>query len=326
MHVEVRPEIKQFVRTLVPIKGVDLGKPWKEIVPQINLQLQQLRYKEFKQEKPIQVLIGNLDNASPEKPDSFDPVIINYIYDNDETPQEVRAVAKLGLQAIYWEGLSKAASPSNREHFPYERWQEFAVQPVFLKGKRYYLKPNDIRPNVFSNIHYAGDRDMIEYAKSRVMSSGDLNVPFPTLGITGALLDQYIILREKIHRCEDNAQKDALLSYREERPEIWSYLKRIYPNIDEVVDGTENFTYGYLVFAGKLVKDSMGLTGQDVPPAISNLISAISYELGFFLHFQTRNFFGIKLFRDRDFYSSLKGLGKLTRQIYEASLNSLGNP
>lgn len=323
MTEALRPEVKQFIHGLIPIKGVDFSKPWKEIVLEINPQLQKLRYETYQVDKPYSVMFGNLDNLTPSDPDTFDPVIVDHIYGNENTPQPVRVAAKLGLQAGYWEGLSILTTPFNRPGLPYEKAAEFVILPVFTKGNRTYLEPSDNQVNSVGGIEYGGDGDMINYAESRVFKSEGLHVPFSTLGIHNETLDHYIALREKLDVCKDKAQKNALLSYREKSSDVWNELKRIYPRLDEVVDATEKFDHMYLSLARELITDAMGLKGHTYPPAIATLIDTYRVDLATFLHFQTRHQYGIELFRDRDFYNAIDGLGEVTRQMYDTALKSL---
>lgn len=320
-----RPEVAAFIQGLIPIKGVDFSKPWSEIVGQINPQLKLLRYAPFPDGKPIKVALSDLDNPTPEDPETFDPFFIDGFYDNSGTPDDVRATAKLGLQAAYWRGLAKELYPWNRDVMPYEQWQKFVVLPVYTKGGEYYLLPSNVSTNGISTVQYGGDADMINYAQTRVMQSGGINIPFSQLEIPEPWLDEYIALRQKMDDVENASLREAVTSFRERNKREWDGLKKLYPKLDERVDEMQNYGVMFINLAEALVKDWAAAAFGDEPRPyeLNSFLQEMQVQLGHYIFTRIDPVYGIKLFRNHEFYQAVEELGNLTHSIYESAVDSL---
>ena len=160
--------------TLIPMPGVDFNKPWLDIVQDVNTNLTSQRYKPFQIEVPLSCIFSD-HNASKPTLDEFDPVRVEYDILNEGYDPRERAVAKLGLQSAYWNGLAKVMSPRNHTLFPYEDWQKYSTVPIVRLSDDYFLMGGA------RSIQYGGDGDMIGYVTGGSLTIDGIDVPFGEL-------------------------------------------------------------------------------------------------------------------------------------------------
>jgi len=125
-------EARNASHRIIPITNVDFSKPWSDIVSDINRELQANRYELFDPQIAVNVLLSDLNSPMPAN--MFDPVRVSYDILDEKFSAEQQAIAKLGLQMFYWQGLAEVLPIV----FFYDKWSKFSVIPVFTKANTYY--------------------------------------------------------------------------------------------------------------------------------------------------------------------------------------------
>jgi hypothetical protein len=308
-------------RGLIPISGVDFTLPWFQIVPQINLQLEAQRYLPFGADEVTKdVLIADYSSPRPrihEGKSGFDPVRVDEDPLNERYTPKEKAIALLGLQAAYWDGLWRYVDPF-QPFIPGNKladYEGFSCVPVIRLREGTYLIGMG---NKISEIQYAGDSDMISCAKSRELTRDGVTVPFLSLGVDDETLDEYIAFRAQLTQADSEAVQYAF-SRLQNQPEVWAMLLAVFPNIAMLVKSAPSS--GYFVSEAKnLVKDifleRMRVGSEALDPEVHVLIQHMGEGLRNYLWRKTRYDYGKHLRDNPSFIGSIRGLHEITSLMY----------
>lgn len=323
-------EERRGTDNLFTIKGVDFLDPWTSVVPQVNIVLKANRYETLKSSVPYHFIQCNLDSPHAGEGVTFDPLHVHYDLLHEDFDPKSQAIARLGLQAVYWKKLYDGLSPLRHiPGFGHDNWLDFSCIPVFVKGgtSHLYIKPDSTG---VSSIHYGGDGDMIGYAGKRAMRvSGEALIPFREIGVFDESLDKYIILREKMKQAENRAQINAI-SRLKQNHEVWERLRLIYPGVDAVfadnliletpgVDRPHSFMF--LKQAHELVSQLLHIEKNTaIPHGWDGYFQDMILALAGYLYSVTRPDYRKELLFDADFNKSLYRLGELMDGMYQDAL------
>lgn len=305
---------------LIPIQA-DFKRPWQEIVSDVNRELKGLRYRPYDPAMSHTAIFGRLDGKKS-TPRRFDPVRVDFDLKEERYSPHERAVAHLGLQQRYWTDLAHELDTTRLHRLlHYEDYQQYSLIPVLTYRNRSYLIEATAVPEP-TGIHFAGDGDMVSYAKSRAMRIDDAQIPFSDLGIHESILEEYIEFRKKIDKAETRAELTALDRFRHERQDIWNALSTVFSNIDEVFEARNYLSTIFFTEAKQLI-ESLFQSAQ-YAPELANLKQLLAVDLGSFLDRLVQQYYGRELLDNHaNFYSSIVGLRKITGTMYRAALEEL---
>lgn len=327
----MRPEIeRRGTDNLFAIKGVDFSKPWPSVVPQVNIVLKANRYETLKEGVPYYFLISNLDSPHTGENGAFDPLRVSYDLLHEDFDPKSQAIARLGLQAVYWNKLSQGLSSTRyNQDFGHDNWLDFSCIPVFVKGgtSHLFIKPGATGA---SSIHYGGDGDMISYARQRAMRvNGEVQVLFREIGVFDESLDEYVELREKMKKAENSAQINAISKLKQNH-DVWDRLRLIYPGVDAVFSddrilettGVERpHSFMFLKQAHELVSQLLHIEKDTpIPHGWEGYFQDMILALAGYLYSITRQDYRRELLFDHEFNQSLFRIGKLMEGMYEDAL------
>lgn len=315
-------EQRYFNRQPVRIDGVDFSAPWQTIVKPLNEQLTALGYERFDKDILQKTVVSNLNRKRPDAL-NFDPVRVDFDPLNEGYTTVEKAAARLGLQAVYWTGLSEALdAPGGQPFLSGADYQKFSCIPVFKRGNRHYLVGSRAT-NSISGIQYAGDGDMISNVENRAMQVEGREVPFALFGLEGPYeryLLEYLELRSRLYAATDKARALAAQKLAGDE-KVMPYLQQFLPGLADHLgraDEYHSFFYGDLaedVFQAALPPDS--------PHALNDLIRQLGLALAFFIYDQTRDTYSRELRWSTDFHQTVRGLGKVTSFMYDSAVDSL---
>jgi hypothetical protein len=305
------PEHKESparTRGLIPIAGVDFKKPWAQIVPLINEQLDHLRYEIFEPKTPHQAVICNLNKSNPVYP--LDPVRVDSDVLGENFSAVAKATAKLGLENIYWEGLTHVVP----FQLFYDKWQDFSVLPVFKKGSKYFLMEGGSKKSV-TGIQMGGDGDMTSALQNGIIYTKIGNVSIETLGISKDLADTYVDLRNNISAAETIAQNNAVIELR--KSSLWPTIQSWFPNADAEFGAQKYFPFMFLSQVEELVGAKFpDITSHEDNEFAETFRQNLTVDFGALIHNVTRLAYGRSLGDDTDFLQHINNLARVTEDLY----------